>query len=116
MLKKYSEEAVSKTTKNKMSMTQKVEQTISSQPGKTQEKVAKELGVSTRTLARRLKAEKTTYFKVVEAYREAMAKSMLSDTQTQITEIAFVLGYADTSTFSSAFKRWSGKSPSEYRT
>ena len=116
MLKKYSEEAVSETTKNKMSMTQEVEQKISLQPGKTQEKVAKELGVSTRTLARRLKAEKTTYFKVVEAYREAMAKSMLSDTETQITEIAFVLGYADTSTFSSAFKRWSGKSPSEYRT
>ncbi|MEP1355395.1 MAG: AraC family transcriptional regulator [Tateyamaria sp.] len=115
LLRKFSEEALKKLSRDKPSIVVDVEERVAANPGKSQEDVAKELGMSTRTLSRRLTEAGTTYFGVVEAYREAMAKSMLTGTDMQFTEVAYVLGYADASTFSTAFKRWVGKTPSQYR-
>jgi AraC-like DNA-binding protein len=81
----------------------------------TQAEVSKALGLSSRTLARRLAEQGTTFFRVVEGYRQAMAESLLLETEMQLTEIAFLLGYSDLSSFSTAFRRWTGHTPSERR-
>jgi AraC-like DNA-binding protein len=77
--------------------------------------VARELGMSARTLSRRLAEEGTTFARIVEEYRASMAKGLLQESDLQVTEIAFVLGYSELSTFSTAFRRWTGKTPLEFR-
>lgn len=115
LLKKFADDALKEMPSKKASIVVSVEQCIAADPTGSQAEVANALGMSTRTLARRLTAEDTTFYGVVEGYREAMAKKMLTDTDMQATEVAFALGYADASTFSSAFKRWVGQSPTQYR-
>jgi AraC-like DNA-binding protein len=77
--------------------------------------VAKELGVSRRTLQRRLAERDSPFSQVLQSVRSELAFNYLADQHLGITDIAFLLGYADQSSFSSAFKSWCGKSPSEYR-
>jgi AraC-like DNA-binding protein len=77
--------------------------------------VAAALGTSTRTLRNQLSRESTSYRKLVDELREALAEQLLA-THTSIDEIARRLGYADASSFISAFKRWKGVAPGGYRT
>ncbi|GAA5316112.1 MAG: AraC family transcriptional regulator [Candidatus Pelagadaptatus aseana] len=77
--------------------------------------VAKELGVSRRTLQRRLGERDSPFSQVLQTVRSELAFNYLADQHLGITDIAFLLGYGDQSSFSSAFKSWCGKSPSEYR-
>ena len=77
--------------------------------------VAGDLKVSRRTLQRRLSERNTHFLQEVQELRSQMALRFLADRQLGITSIAFLLGYADSSTFSSAFKTWHGCAPSEYR-
>ncbi|MEO0959698.1 MAG: AraC family transcriptional regulator ligand-binding domain-containing protein [Pseudomonadota bacterium] len=77
--------------------------------------VASQLGLSLRTLTRRLAAEGCTYREVTEALRLKLAESYLSDPCISLAEIAFLLGYADQSSFTTAFKRWTGATPRERR-
>lgn len=115
ILKKFSDEAIKKRSNNKPAVVATVEDCIAADPAKSQAEVAQDIGMSSRTLARRLTEAGTSFSRIVEAYREAMAKSMLIDTEFQLTEIAFVLGYRDSSTFSTAFKRWTNQTPTDYR-
>ena len=77
--------------------------------------VANEMGMSSRTLSRRLADEGTTFTDAVENLRFALAKTYLKDSGLPMIEIAFLLGYSDVSTFSYSFKKWNGTSPSEFR-
>jgi AraC-like DNA-binding protein len=77
--------------------------------------IAGGLNVSRRTLQRRLSDRQTNFQQVLQEVRAAMAVRFLADKRLAITEIAFLLGYADQASFSSAFKSWYGKSPSDYR-
>ncbi len=77
--------------------------------------IAGDLKVSRRTLQRRLSERNTNFLQEVQDLRSQMALRFLADRQLGITSIAFLLGYADSSTFSSAFKAWHGCAPSEYR-
>lgn len=77
--------------------------------------VATELNVSRRTLQRRLSDRNTQYSEVLQAVRSELALNYLADQRLGITDIAFLLGYGDQSSFSSAFKSWYGKSPRDYR-
>jgi AraC-like DNA-binding protein len=79
------------------------------------EKVSRDLGMSSRTLARRLGEAGTTYQKVLSNLRRALAERDLKDGAMTQTEIAFLLGYSDVSSFASAFKRWTGQSPGYLR-
>jgi AraC-like DNA-binding protein len=79
------------------------------------ENVAKEMGMSSRTLSRRLADEGTTFTDAVENLRFALAKTYLQDSGLPIIEIAFLLGYSNVSSFSYSFKNWSGASPSDFR-
>jgi AraC-like DNA-binding protein len=76
--------------------------------------IAKELAISRRTLQRRLSERNELFANVVQELRSAMAVRLLLDKQIPITEIAFMLGYADTSSFSTAFKGWHGCSPRDF--
>lgn len=77
--------------------------------------IARTLGMSARTLQRQLAAEGTSFSEVVDEARIALARTYVAEGRLSVTEIAFVLGFADTSTFSRAFKRWTGASPRGYR-
>lgn len=76
--------------------------------------IARRLGTSPRNLQRLLAAEGTSFVELLADARLSLARSYLDEGRLPVTEIGFVLGFADTSAFSRAFKRWTGMSPSEY--
>ena len=77
--------------------------------------VARKLGVSRRTLARRLASEGLTFGGVLQSLKSDLAKRHLTDESLSISEIAWLLGYQDTSAFTHAFKRWTGSTPRTLR-
>ena len=115
LMQRYCEEAIQKARATKPPLVSSIEEVFSKNPMANQGDVARQLGMSVRTLSRKLAAEGTSYTEVLDGYREAMAKSMIDGSEISLTEIAFVLGYADLSSFSTAFRRWVGKTPTEYR-
>lgn len=72
-------------------------------------------GMSTRSLARRMKRNDTTVQKELDALRRSRAEHALLHGNEPIREIAASVGYADPTVFSRAFKRWTGVTPSVYR-
>src|SRR4249920_103756 len=77
--------------------------------------IARKLGVSQRTLARRLTSEGLTFAGVVQRLKSDLAKRHLADETLSISEIAWLLGYQNVSAFTHAFKRWTGKAPRAIR-
>ena len=71
--------------------------------------------LSRRTLQRRLRAEKTSFQKVLNEARALLAVNYLSDTRLKSLEIAMLLGYSNISSFTTAFKSWYDMPPAEYR-
>jgi AraC-like DNA-binding protein len=74
-------------------------------------KIAAELGVSRRTLARRLAAEGLSFRKVLDSLRFDLAKRYIGERDLPVSEIAWLLGYREASTLNHAFKRWTGGAP-----
>jgi len=79
------------------------------------ERVASSLGFSRQTLFRKLKEENTTFAEVVEALRKRLAQEYLSGQRTSVYETAYLLGFSDPASFTRAFRRWVGESPTDYR-
>ena len=79
------------------------------------EDVASELHCSARTLSRKLLAQGWNYQQLIDQVREIHARRYLSDPTLSITRIAQRLGYADSSGFHRAFKKWTGLSPTAFR-
>lgn len=77
--------------------------------------VAAELGMSTRTLRRRLKEEQSSYREILDEVRYGLAREYLKNTELPIDEVSRLLGYTDSGNFSHAFRRWSDSSPSRWR-
>jgi AraC-like DNA-binding protein len=77
--------------------------------------VAKRLGVSPRSLRRRLADEGTSFHALVEDTRNALAQQYLSDPKLTVSEIAFLVGFSALSPFQRAFRRWTNLTPREYR-
>ena len=73
------------------------------------------LKLSRRTLQRRLKAEKTSFQKVLQEVRAVLAVNYLGDERLKSLEIAMLLGYSNISTFTTAFKSWYDMPPAAYR-
>lgn len=71
--------------------------------------------ISTRTLQRRLTELGLTYSRLVDEVRFDMARKMLMSNNVRLRDIATALGYADASSFTRAFERWSGVCPREFR-
>jgi AraC-like DNA-binding protein len=81
----------------------------------TATRVAAGLKMSPRTLQRRLEDEGTTFQAVLDEVRHALALNYLGDASLKLGHVAFLLGYTDPRSFVRAFKRWTGKSPEDYR-
>ena len=79
------------------------------------EQIARDLGMSGRSLRRRLSEEGAHFTQLVEDARATSAKRMLDDPRRSVQEAAFALGFASHAAFTRAFKRWTGQSPSAYR-
>lgn len=73
------------------------------------------LKLSRRTLQRRLKAERTSFQKVLREVRAELAVRYLRDTRLKALEVAMLLGYSNISSFTTAFKSWYDMPPAEYR-
>ena len=81
----------------------------------TQETTARALGLSTRTLQRRLAESGTSFAQLLDETRRELSGDYLRSSDYAVGEIAFMLGFAETSSFNRAFRRWTGQSPSEFR-
>jgi AraC-like DNA-binding protein len=77
--------------------------------------IARRLGFSQRTFARRLALESVTFSAVLEDLRRELAAQYLAESGLSISQIAWLLGYRETSAFAHAFRRWTGKTPREAR-
>ncbi|MEZ5572619.1 MAG: AraC family transcriptional regulator ligand-binding domain-containing protein [Halioglobus sp.] len=81
----------------------------------TIDSLAVELGISRRSLQRRLSALGTSFKGMLQEVREEQSRRYLDDPRLAVTEIALLLGYSDQASFSNAFKSWRGCAPTEYR-
>lgn len=81
----------------------------------SQAQVAQQLNCSVRTLQRRLADQHTSFTDLLDRTRHTLALSHLADPACSISEVAYLLGFADTSNFTRAFRRWTGQSPTEHR-
>ena len=79
------------------------------------ESLAQQLNASPATLRRRLDDEGESYRAIMDELRRDLAIALLSDTQLSISAIADELGFAESSAFHRAFKKWTGSRPGEYR-
>jgi AraC-like DNA-binding protein len=79
------------------------------------DEIARRLGVSRRTLTRHLAREGVNFRQLLEEVRHQSALRFLETTNIELSRIAVMLGYTDTSSFCRAFIRWSGRSPLAYR-
>ena len=77
--------------------------------------IASNLGMSARTLQRRLSDQGQSYQGLVDLARQELAEQLLRDTDYSLAEIAFLTGFSEQSGFTRAFKRWSGQTPRSYR-
>ena len=76
-------------------------------------KVAQRMGMSSRTFARRLTAEGLTYSALLHRVRLQLARRYLIQESLPVSKVAWLLGYQEVGAFSHAFRRWTGKRPSE---
>ena len=77
--------------------------------------IAEALGVSPRTLARRLADEGTTFSVVLDNMRHELATYYIGHLELPLSQIAWLLGFADSSAFTHAFRRWTGQAPRDAR-
>jgi AraC-like DNA-binding protein len=79
------------------------------------DRIASLFSIHRRTLNRRLNEDGISFKDLVEEQRHEIARKTLLDTDLQVGEVAALLGYADASAFTRAFRRWSGAAPAEWR-
>ena len=77
--------------------------------------IAAALALTPRTMQRRLRAEQTTYSQLVDEVRRELAAEYVRESDLSISEITYLLGFSEPSNFSRAFKRWTGRPPSDWR-
>lgn len=77
--------------------------------------IGEHMGMSSRTLTRRLSEGGITFRELVKQTQAKLSKDLLKNTSNTVSEIAFQTGFSEQSAFSRAFKRWTGQSPLEYR-
>lgn len=113
LLVRYCEEAVTQRRKTSTTWQLKVENAIVPllPHGQARLGIAAELGVSCRTLARRLAAEGQSFVKILDSLRFDLATRYLREGDLPITEVAWLLGYSGNSALNHAFKRWTGSTP-----
>jgi AraC-like DNA-binding protein len=81
----------------------------------SKQSIADQLHMSPRSLQLKLAAKDTTFQDTLDMTRQTLAQGYIEQSTLTITEIAYLLGFADSSNFTRAFKRWTGQSPSKFR-
>ena len=77
--------------------------------------IVQELGLSLRTLHRHLADEGLSYQLIVDGMRQAVATELLENTHLGIKQVAERVGFADATSFRKAFRKWTGRAPSDFR-
>jgi AraC-like DNA-binding protein len=77
--------------------------------------IANELNMSPRTLQRKLQEEGTSYSEVLSETRQTFALRLIQDRELSLSDITYLLGFSEVSSFSRSFKSWTGKSPRDWR-
>ena len=77
--------------------------------------IARQLGMSGRTLQRRLADQGLSYQTLVDEARRQLAERLLRQTAYSLAEVAYLTGFSEQSAFTRAFKRWAGQTPRSYR-
>ena len=117
ILRGYCEAIIGPRRGAKLNLRQQVEAVLSTSMSKGQTTiahVARELGVSSRTLSRRLADNGTSFSKVQGDLRKKLAIHYVRSNEVALSEAAFLLGYSEVSAFNHAFKRWTGFSPQKF--
>jgi AraC-like DNA-binding protein len=119
LLLEYCEAALSDRKRDKSQFRTRVENAISSllPHGRVlQENVARGLGMSKRTFARRLSEDGLNFTELLQQLRHDLALRYLGDRHLHVSKIAWLLGFSDLSALTHACRRWTGKTPSQLRT
>ncbi len=119
MLVKYCDEALAHRETGRDTLRPSLENAIAPllPHGKAQvSEIARRLGMSHRTLARRLSSEGLTFSGVLDELKSDLARRYLKEPDLTVSQIAWLLGYREVSAFTNAFKRWTGQSPRQART
>lgn len=83
--------------------------------GPDMEAVAAELHMTSRNLRRMLEAENTSFRSLADEVRQTLAEELLGLGKSSVKEVAARLGYSEVSSFTNAFKRWTGRAPRDWR-
>jgi AraC-like DNA-binding protein len=100
------------------SMTSRVRHLVVEALGQTSltpDAVAKSIGVSRRTLSRRLAEEHTSFREILDDVRSEFARALLLDPTLSVSDIAFFLQYSEPAAFHRSFRRWTAQTPSSFR-
>jgi AraC-like DNA-binding protein len=81
----------------------------------SQAEVARALALSPRTLARRLEEAQTSFTALLDETRRSLAEQYLQRTDFSVAEVAYLVGFAESSSFNRAFRRWTGRAPGDAR-
>jgi AraC-like DNA-binding protein len=118
LLRRYAEEALARRLPQDTSFRSKVEKAVSQllPHGKaTISEAARQLGMSSRTMSRKLRDESVTFAEILDEMRAVLARPYLSDQEVPVSEIAWLLGYREVSSLTHAFRRWTGTTPRRFR-
>jgi AraC-like DNA-binding protein len=118
LLRRYCEDVLSKHAAQAPPLVETVERLVVERLTKGEaglEAAATELGMSSRSLSRKLAELGTSFNGIVASLRKDLSLQYLQASNLSLTEIAFLLGYSEVSTFTHAFKRWTGKPPAAFR-
>lgn len=118
LLRKYAEAALAHRPKGRATLRSAVEgvlpQLLPHAKANTTN-VAKQLAMSTRTLSRKLREEGVLFTTILDETRQALATGYLAERDLPVSQIAWLLGYHEVSSFTHAFKRWTSMTPQQFR-
>jgi len=118
LLRKYAEEALASRPSEHATIRSGVERILPKllPHGRANaSEVARQLGMSSRTLSRKLRNEGMSFAEILDELRAALAKRYLNDRELPVSEIAWLLGYREVSSLTHAFRRWTRTSPRQFR-
>ena len=118
LLRRYAEEALEQSPRARPTVRSRVEEILPKllpHGRAVASEVARRLGLSSRTLSRKLGEGGASFPEILDQLRAALAKRYLDDETLPVSEIAWLLGYREVSSLTHAFKRWTGMTPRRFR-